>query len=171
MRPCATPPEDRGPSEGVLGLDGLFPLITNHPTLTLKTALDIYKRQPFLEQRHEQLKSVFDVAPVYLKSPRRIAALLLIYYLALLVSSLLERDARRRMKEQGRTSLLLYPEARPCKAPTAAVILTAFENLRRHRLIDASGNLLREFFDPLPDPAEILLNLLAIPKAAYGIAG
>ncbi len=38
--------------------DGLFPLITNSPTFTLKEALDKYKYQPFLEKRHQQLKSV-----------------------------------------------------------------------------------------------------------------
>ena len=149
--------------------DGLFPLVTNHPTLGLRTALDIYKRQPFLEQRHEQLKSVLDVAPVFLKSPRRIAALMMIYYLALLVSALLERETRRRMKDKGIASLPLYPEARHCKAPTAEVILSAFDNLRRHRLLDGTGRLLREFFDPLPAAAIELLDLLDVPNAPYGI--
>jgi hypothetical protein len=46
--------------------DGLFPLVTNDETLGLKEALAKYKYQPFVEKRHEQLKSVFRVAPVWL---------------------------------------------------------------------------------------------------------
>src|SRR5262249_13022091 len=49
---------------------------TNDEALGLAEALAKYKYQPFVEKRHEQLKSVFGVAPVWLKSPRRVAALL-----------------------------------------------------------------------------------------------
>ena len=74
--------EDAAAIQAAARADGLFPLITNSKTLTVKAALDIYKQQPFLEKRHQQLKSVLEMAPVYLKSPCRIAALLLIDYLA-----------------------------------------------------------------------------------------
>lgn len=43
--------------------DGIFPLITNDSSLSLRRVLRIYKRQPRIEKRHEQLKSVHDVAP------------------------------------------------------------------------------------------------------------
>src|SRR5262249_8882496 len=68
--------------------DGLFPLVTNDETLGLGEALAKYKYQPFVEKRHEQLKSVFGVAPVWLKSPRRVAALLWLYFVVELVQAL-----------------------------------------------------------------------------------
>jgi len=43
--------------------DGIFPLITNDRDLSLAEILTAYKYQPRLEKRHEQLKSVFAVAP------------------------------------------------------------------------------------------------------------
>ncbi len=48
--------------------DGLFPLMTNEEKLSLKEALLKYKYQPFVEKRHEQLKSVFGVTPMWLKN-------------------------------------------------------------------------------------------------------
>jgi transposase len=148
--------------------DGLFPLVTNHASLTLEQALAVYKHQPFLEKRHEQMKSVLEVAPVYLKSPRRVAALLLVYFLALLISALLERQIRQRMRKAGVQQLPLYPEERLCRAPTTALLLDAFRGLRRHRLIGPDGSELKTFFDPLSPVAQQLLTLLDIDFASYG---
>ena len=44
-----------------------------------------YKGQPMVEKRFEQLKTDFDVAPVYLKETSRIQALLCMYFFVLLV--------------------------------------------------------------------------------------
>ena len=130
--------------------DGLFPLITNSPAFTLKDALDKYKYQPFLEKRHQQLKSVLEVAPVLLKKPERVASLLLLYFVSLLVYALIERELRQRMHEEGLDERDLYPEMRPTMRPTADLALSAFVGWRRHHLLDATGALLRTFHDPLP---------------------
>jgi transposase len=148
--------------------DGMFPLITNDDTMSLEEALAKYKYQPFLEKRNEQLKSVLAVAPVFLKRPERVASLLCVYFLALLVYALLEREIRRRMKEKHIASLPLYPEDRLCAAPTADLVLAAFAGLRRHHLLDADGQLLRVFHDPLPSVCQSVLELLAIDPAIYG---
>jgi transposase len=55
-----------------------------------------------VEKRHEQLKTVFEVMPVNLKSPNRIEAFFFIYFLAVLVESLIEREIRRSMKKERR---------------------------------------------------------------------
>jgi hypothetical protein len=59
--------------------DGLFPLLTNDEGLSLGEALGKYKYRPFVEKRHEQLKSAFGVAPVWLKNTGRVASLLWLY--------------------------------------------------------------------------------------------
>jgi transposase len=148
--------------------DGLFCLISNDEQLTLADALTHYKYQPFLEKRFEQLKTVFEVTPLWLKDPERIAGLLFVYYIVLLVESLIEREVRQRMQAQKLTSLPLYPEGRPSKAPTTELVLAAFEGHRRHRLFDPDGQLMRTFHDPLSDGARQLLALLEIEPASFG---
>ena len=149
--------------------DGLFPLITNSRSLSLAEALEKYKYQPFLEKRNEQLKNALQVAPVFLKKPERIASLLCIDFFALLVYALIERELRRQMKCRKIKSLPLYPEERLCKAPTADLVFAAFAGLRRHRLLDSAGDVLKTFYDPLPPAARTILELLDIDSAIYGI--
>jgi len=149
--------------------DGLFAMVTNHEQLSLKDLLAVYKYQPFLEKRNEQLKSVLAVAPMFLKKPERVAALLFLYFIAVLVFALIEREARQQMEQQGLDTIPLYPEQRPCKAPTCAGILQAFEGLRRNQLLDRTGAVLRTFFDPLSPVAKQLLKLLHVDGKAYGV--
>jgi transposase len=151
--------------------DGLFAMVTNKEKKIMDAAaiLDAYKYQPFLEKRNEQLKSVLSVAPIYLKNPKRVAALLFLYFLAVLVFALIERDARLRMKARGIESIPLYPEGRPCKAPTTDGILSAFLGLRRTRLIEPGGAVVRTFYDPLPPVVAQLLKLLRVDGRAYGV--
>ena len=77
--------------------EGLFPLLTNLPEWTARDVLDAYKRQPIIEKRFSQLKTDFRVAPVYLKNMERIVELLAVYFFALRVQSLLERELLRAM--------------------------------------------------------------------------
>jgi transposase len=150
--------------------DGLFPLLTNDETLSLAEALGKYKYQPFVEKRHEQLKNVFAVAPMWLKNVGRVASLLWLYYVVELVAALIEREVRQRMEEEGLASLALYPEGRPSSAPTAGLVLSVLEGQRRHRLLDAQGQELRRFHDELPNAAQEVLRLLGVDSAAYGLA-
>ena len=149
--------------------DGLFPLITNDETLSLEEALAKYKYQPFLEKRHEQLKSVFGVAPVWLKSPRRVASLLWLYFVVELVQALVEREVRRQMARRGVRRLALYPEERVSEAPTTGLVFGALEGHRRHRLFDGNGVLLRTFHDELPEAAGQVLEFLGVDGTAYGL--
>src|SRR4051812_31071044 len=65
--------------------DGLFPLMSNDKGLSLKEALAKYKYQPYSEKRHQQLKSVFDVRPVWLKNGKRVESFLWLYHMVELV--------------------------------------------------------------------------------------
>lgn len=98
--------------------DGTFPLITNIPT-EAKTPLEllqIYKHQPFIERRHERLKTAAKVVPVNLKSPERIEAFLFRYFLAVVIHALIERDVRKAMVAGDITAIPLYPEEHACQA-------------------------------------------------------
>jgi transposase len=149
--------------------DGLFPLMTNDEALSLAGALGQYKYQPFVEKRHEQLKTGFAVTPMWLKSAARVESLLWLYFVVELVQALLEREVRRQMAQQGASSLPLYPEGRPSAAPTAALVLDSLEGHRRHRLLGEHGDELRRFHDPLTPAAQDALALLGVDGAAYGL--
>lgn len=102
--------------------DGLFPLVTNTDWIA-KEVLKTYKEQPYLEKRFCTLKSVLEVAPVFLKKPERIEAMLLLYFFALMVVSLIERQIRQSMQLQKIESLPILPQGMKTKSPT-------FNNLR-----------------------------------------
>jgi transposase len=148
--------------------DGLFPLMTNDESLSVAEALVKYKYQPFVEKRHEQLKSGFDVAPMWLKNVARIESLLWLYYVVELVGALVEREVRRAMTDDGIASLALYPEGRATWAPTTGAVFDVLEGHRRHRLLDEQGQELRRFHDPLSQDARRVLQLLGVDTTAYG---
>ena len=146
--------------------DGMFPLITNCRDLSLRRVFEAYKFQPKLEKRHEQLKSVQNLAPVWLKNVSRIEALLFLYFVALLVHALLEREVRRGMVRDKIESLPLYPEERECRAPSTQRILDLFATLQRHRL--RQGDRIVQVFEPeLGALHEQLLALMRIPPSAF----
>lgn len=149
--------------------DGIFPLVTNlpHHTHAPLEILKIYKYQAFIEKRHEQLKTVAEVVPVNFKCPERIDAFLFLFFVAITIDALLEREVRRAMTAQQLESLPIYPEGRACKAPTASKIVALFAHQRRHRLVDA-GRHVKTFSDPITDAQRIVLQLLNVPADQFG---
>ena len=148
--------------------DGMFPLITNIPVeeLPMKQILLKYKFQPYIEKRHQQFKSVFEAAPVFLKTPHRIEALMFVYFIVLLLNALVERELRLSMRRKGIQSLPLYPEKRKCRHPTTTRIIDLFSNHRRHVLLNGHEQVKR-FHDDLSGIQERVLTLLGISKKHY----
>jgi hypothetical protein len=118
--------------------DGIFPLITNDEKMSVKDVLVAYKHQPTLEKRHQQFKSVLEVRPMMLKNHLRIEAF-----------------------------LFLYPDERPCAAPTTERIFELFEDLRRHRLVDSKGRVHQRFYDELSEPQRVMLRLFKLSPQQY----
>jgi len=98
--------------------DGLFPLITNNHLLDAAEVLRMYKRQSYLEKRMYTKKSILDVAPVFLKKESRIEAVLLLYFFALMIVSLIERNVRLNMTKQKIEKLPILPQKMNTKKPT-----------------------------------------------------
>jgi transposase len=146
--------------------DGAFPLITNQWKMTPEALLRAYKRQPLIEKRFSQFKTDFEVSPVYLKEVSRIQSLLGVYFFALLVQTLLERELRRAMAAESLESLPLYPEGRSCRAPTTRRVLDLFEPLQRHELRVAGES--QDFMTELSPVQRKILNLLGLSARNYG---
>jgi transposase len=147
--------------------DGMWPLITNDRDLPAAELLDAYKWQPNLEKRHAQLKGTQLVAPMWLRDPARIEGLLTCHFIAMLISSLIERTIRQAMAQAGLDELSLYPEDRGCTAPTTARILEIFTSVARHELTAPDATVLRTFHPELTDLQRQVLDLLDIPATVY----
>jgi transposase len=146
--------------------DGMYPLLSNDRNLTPAQVLEAHKGQPAIEKRFEQIKTVHEIAPVFLKNPNRIEALFTLYFLALLVQALIERELRLAMKRERLKELPLYPEQRSCKRPTTEQILRLFSLAERHTLI--RGNRVAQVFPAeLTDLQHQVLALLGIPEDAF----
>ena len=147
--------------------DGIFPLVTNVVDFSELELLKTYKRQPTIEKRFSQLKTDFEVAPVYLKAVHRIQALLCVYFFALLVEALLERQLRQAMQRREIEALPLYPEGRACRWPTARRVIDLFEPMQRHTL--ARGKRPAEaLITELTRLQRKLLKLLGLSAKNYG---
>ena len=147
--------------------DGVFPLISNDTELSAEEILRAYKRQPIIEKRFSQLKTDFVVAPVYLKEISRIESLLCVYFMVLLLQTLLERELRLAMERNDLTSLPLYPEDRDCRRPTARRVIDIMQPLSRHRLVTDEGDALDLHTDPIPVQRQ-LMKLFGLTATTYG---
>jgi len=148
-------------------VDGVFPLITNlnpetHPA---KKVLEIYKFQPFLEKRFSQMKTYHEIAPMYLKKDERVVAYLHMHVMALMVAALIERTLRRAMQRKKLASIPIYPEGRPCPAPTIFDIVRLFRNVERYEVQAGQETII--FPAELSDTQRQVLELLEIPFADY----
>ncbi len=110
-------------------LEGVYVLKTNlgrsrHPVVKV---LRTYKEQSGVEKRISHIKGPLAVAPAFLENPQRIAGLLAVLVWSLLVMALQERQVRRGLG--GKPMFGLYPEGRPCQAPSGSTILGCFSTL------------------------------------------
>lgn len=148
--------------------DGIFPFITNDRKISLKDLLSRYKYQPRIEKRHEQLKSVYGVAPVLLKNVDRIEGFLFVYFLALLIESLIEREVRNAMHRERIKSIDLYPEDRECESPTTDRVLGIFEMVQMH-LLESDGKIVKRFLPELTGRQKKLLEMAGVPERVYQV--
>ena len=144
----------------------MFPLVTNDRNLTAEQVLLAHKGQPTIEKRFEQLKTVHEIAPVFLKNPGRIEAFFTMYFFALLVQALIERELRGAMKRQQLKSLPIYPEERRCARPTTEQILRLFAHAQRHTLM-RDGLVVQTFEADLTPRQQQVLELLGVPRRAF----
>jgi hypothetical protein len=103
---------------------------------------------------------------VLLKNPGRIEALFTLYFLALLVQALIERELRQAMQREQIPKLPIYPEQRLCTRPTTEQILRLFSLAERHTLLRA-GRTVQVFYPELTDLQQQVLDLLGVPRKAF----
>jgi transposase len=146
--------------------DGMYPLMTNDKKLALAQVLEAHKGQPTIEKRFRQCKTVHEIAPVLLHNEGRIEALFFLYFLALLVQGLIERELRLAMRQAGIEDLELYPEERQSKQPTTEQVLRLF-NLAQRNVVLRDGSVSEVYEPKLTELQGQILRLLGVPTRAY----
>jgi len=145
--------------------DGLFPLITN-TALEACEVLKKYKSQPFLEKRMYTKKTVLQVAPVFLKKEKRIEAILFLYFVALMIVSLIERKIRMNMAKEAIEKLPILPQAMNSKKPTWNNIRYFFRNVHYSEIIQ-DGVSIQSMVKGLSDLHKQINRLLDVPSPVY----
>ncbi len=145
--------------------DGVFPLVTNSD-LDASDVLKKYKTQPFLEKRMYTKKTVLEVAPVFLKKEKRIEAMLFLYFVALMIVSLIERNVRKNMKKDNIDKLPILPQGMNTKNPTWNNIRYYFRNVHLSEIFQA-GMLIQTTLQGLNDLHKEINRLLEVPVSVY----
>ena len=146
--------------------DGLFPLITNNHLLDAAEVLRMYKRQSYLEKRMYTKKSILDVAPVFLKKQRRIEAVLLLYFFALMIVSLIERNIRLNMTKQKIEKLPILPQKMNTKKPTWNNIRYFCRDIHLSVILKNKVTIQLDV-QGLSDLHKKVCELLEVPSSAY----
>ena len=149
-----------------LKTDGLFPLITNHHKLDAAEALRMYKRQAYLEKRMYTKKSILDVAPVFLKDEKRIEAVMFLYFVSLMIVSLIERNIRMNMEKETIEKLPILPQGMNTKKPTWNNLRYFFRNIHLS-LILKDKIPIQASVQGLSDLHKKVCELIEVPCSAY----
>jgi transposase len=146
-------------------LDGYYVLETTRTALEMDAAALVaeWKGQWQIEHRHRDAKGPLRIRPLFVTSNRRIVGLVTILGLALMVFSLIEREARHALAPDEKVPNLLagHVAARPTgdnlfKALRGIALVTfEIDGFRQQQVADLT---------PLQ---HTLLPLLSVPEAAY----
>jgi transposase len=155
-KPTLTWSFDQTALDAETATDGWYALLTNLPSeITAAQVLTRYKGQEVVERRYSAFKGPLAVAPMFLKTNRRIEALITVICLALLIFCLIERAVRNALAPETRMSGLVPGQK---AKPTGRLIMQALGGLRLIPAIAGQPALI-----PQPDPVQTqLLNLLAV---------
>ena len=140
-------------------------MITN-TELDAAEVLRKYKTQPFLEKRMYTKKTVLEVAPVFLKTEKRIEAILFLYFTALMIVSLIERKIRMNMAKENIEKLPILPQKMNSKKPTWNNIRYFFRNIHLAQIIQV-GVTLRSDTKGLTKLHKQVIQLLEVPETVY----
>jgi transposase len=145
--------------------DGIFPLITN-TDLQDSEVLKKYKNQPFLEKRMYTKKTVLEVAPMFIKKEHRIEAMLFLYFISLMIVSLIERKIRMNMASEKIGKLAILPQSMNTNKPTWNNIRYFYRNIHYSQII-RDGVCIQAMVQGIGALHELINRLLEIPDATY----
>jgi transposase len=149
-------------------LDGVSLLVAGGKAATLSDA-EIgaeWKGQYKVEPCFRLVNQLFLVAPLFLKTPQRIAALVLLIMVGALVAGLIERQVRRALAELQQPITGLMPDGRDTLRPTVARLFKAFADYSLVQVKEVCGRVIETRFARLNPVQAQILKLLELPQPA-----
>ncbi len=168
--------EDPALLEAALDRESCFVLATDRPrtgpdALSDPDALQLYKEEFKVEGCFKSSKGPLEIAPVFLKTPKRLAGLALVYIIALTVYALIQRETRTRLAAEKTT---IPGNKGPTATPTTEVVFRLMEGLSSLRsptspttvvgVTTDQAKLLRVLGNDLLDRPSLTVQVPAIPK-------
>lgn len=152
--------------EAEKNVDGIYPLLSTDHSISSKEVLMAYKYQPKLEKRFTHLKSIHNIQPLLFKKLERVEANMFLFFIALMVQSLIEREIRKKMKEHQIKSIEIYPERRDASHPTTSKVFDIFGDIFTYEIWE-NEDVINEYSDELQDIHKMILKFLSISEEQY----
>ena len=154
-RPALSWHFDQAAIDAEAATDGWYALLTNLDPDQAGPAeiFRRYKGQHIVERRYGDFKGPLAVAPLFLKTSRRIAALITVICLALLIFCLIERQVRNALRPHAEMMTGLPGYGPAAARPTGRTIFQALSDLRLIPAHDGNPAM-------IPKPAGIQARLL-----------
>ncbi len=159
---------DREQAQQDAELEGVYLLVAGGKAATLSDAdiLAEWKGQHKVERCFRLVNQVFLVAPLFVKTPQRIAALVFLIMVGALVAGLIERQVRRVVAKLQQPIKGLMPEGRDTLRPTAQRLFKAFADYSLVQVKDEQGQVVESRFARLNLVQEQILKVLGLPRPA-----
>jgi transposase len=159
---------DQNAVEQALFHCGYYPLLTNQgpEQLSIKEAMLAHKKQYKSEHTFRRAKGPYSIEPVYLHTPERIEAYLLLFKVALQMVVLIERTARNNISKRDQGLDNFMPNRADVRNPRSEYMLKEFEDIVKGQLPLPDGNTYG-FVSELNALQRDVLSVLEVPLHYY----
>ena len=159
---------DQNALDHALSRCGYYPLLTNQSSdqLSIEDAMLAHKKQYKSEHTFRRAKGPYSIEPVYLHTPERIEAFLLLFKIALQMVVLIERTARKNIRERDYGLDNFMPNRVDVRNPRSEYMLKEFEDIVKGELPLPDGNTYG-FVSELNSLQRDILSVLEVPLNYY----
>lgn len=147
---------------------GYYPLLTNHSTeqLNIENAMLAHKKQYKSEHTFRRAKGPLSIEPIYLHTPERIEAFLLLFKIALQMVVLIERTARKNINDRDSGLDGFMPNKSDVRNPKSEYMLKEFEDIVKGHIPLPDGDIYG-FVSELNTLQRDILSILEVPTEFY----
>jgi transposase len=159
---------DQNALDHALSRCGYYPLLTNQSKeqLSIEEAMLAHKKQYKSEHTFRRAKGPYSIEPVYLHTPERIEAFLLLFKIALQMVVLIERTARKNIRQRDYGLDNFMPNRVDVRNPRSEYMLKEFEDIVKGQLPLPDGNTYG-FVSELNTLQRDILSVLEVPLNYY----
>jgi len=159
---------DQDAFDQALSRCGYYPLLTNQSVeqLNIEKAMLAHKKQYKSEHTFRRAKGPLSIEPIYLHTPERIEAFLLLFKIALQTVVLIERTARKNICDRDYGLDGFMPNKSDVRNPKSEYMLKEFEDVVKGELPLPDGDTYG-FVSELNPLQRDILSLLEVPLEFY----